>query len=97
MGVFTSPRQKIILKHSMIFFMNPYTKKVFISYVKEDSEQVDELCKVLRQREFLTGAIASPLGQVMLGGKRFERLFVKGQWSSWHAFQITQIQNANPI
>lgn len=48
MGVFTSPRQKIMLKHSMIFFMNPYTKKVFISYVKEDSAQVDELCKVLK-------------------------------------------------
>jgi hypothetical protein len=32
----------------MILFMNPYTKKVFISYVKEDSAQVDELCKVLK-------------------------------------------------
>ena len=28
--------------------MNPSTKKVFISYVKEDSAQVEELCEVLK-------------------------------------------------
>lgn len=34
--------------HSMIPLMNPSTKKVFILYVKEDSAQVEELCKVLK-------------------------------------------------
>ena len=32
----------------MILFMNHSPKKVFISYVKEDSAHVDELCKVLK-------------------------------------------------
>ena len=48
-GVFKPPPcRRIIPEHSMILFMNHSPKKVFISYVKEDSAHVDELCKVLK-------------------------------------------------
>ena len=37
--------------HSTILFMIPSSKKVFISYVKEDSAYVNELCEVLKAAE----------------------------------------------